>query len=97
MTPEEAVKGTESTERSCCVQQESRPLISAPLFYVFLTSVLLWADAFEYDLFVCLGIQTRSLERKKADGEPVAESSFSPGCSRAALFGGSVGEGPRNN
>lgn len=85
MTPEEAVKGTESTEQSCCVQQESRPLISAPLFYVFLTSVLLWADAFEYDLFVCLGIQTRSLERKKADGGPIPEPSFSPGCSHVTI------------
>lgn len=48
---------------------------------MFLTSALLWADAFEYDLFVCLGIQTRSLEHRKTDGEPVPESSFSPGCS----------------
>ena len=36
----------------------------------------MWADAFEYDLSVCLGIQTRSPETRKDDQEPTSEFSF---------------------
>lgn len=38
--------------------------------------MLLWADAFEYDLFVCLGIQTRSPETRKDYQEPTSEFSI---------------------
>lgn len=36
----------------------------------------MWADAFEYDLFVCLGIQTRSPGTRKDYREPTSEFSF---------------------
>lgn len=61
-------------------------------FHVSLTSALLWADALQYDLFVCLGIPTRHPEPSRADQEPLPRSwalpagAHCPGCFHGVLF-----------
>lgn len=55
-------------------------------FHVSPTSALLWADALEYDLFVCLGTPARHPEPSRADREPLPRSralpagAHCPGC-----------------
>lgn len=61
-------------------------------FHVSLTSALLWADALEYDLFVCLGIPARNPEPSRADQAPLPRSwalpasAHCPGCFQRVLF-----------
>lgn len=61
-------------------------------FHVSLTSALLWADALEYDLFVCLGIPARNPEPSRADQAPLPRSwalpadAHCPGCFQGVLF-----------